>query len=275
MCRLYGLQATHPTKVHCELLHVQNAFIQQAVEDATGFANPHGWGICMVSDEEVTCRRQVDPAHSSEEYREAAFQMQGEAVVAHLRRATVGEPRLENTHPFRWEDSFLAHNGHIDHFEEVQPLLVDALPDERRQAIGGETDSEHFFQLLIHEYLDRGAASMADALHRASARLRRWIREVSPTGGGGLGLNTLWVFDGKLAGTRLDRTLWVRRRDSTYECERCGDDHADPGDGPYRAIEFASEKLTARGWEPIPDESVFWVDENCELHVERMQRVFE
>lgn len=270
MCRLYGLHATHPTKIHCELLHVQNSFIRQAVQDANGYSNPHGWGIGVVEGGVVSFKRQVDPAHSSSKYRSAALRTYAQTVIAHLRRATVGEPSLENTHPFRWRDSFLAHNGHIDHFEEVKPRILDALPPERRQAIRGSTDSEHFLHLVLTAYLEDGAGSMQQALQQAVVRLRRWVNEASGEGEGGLGLNTLWVHQGKLAGTRLDRTLWVRSRDRAMECDVCGERHANPGGEPYRSVEFASERLTARGWEPIPDESVFWVDEDYEVHVEAM-----
>ena len=272
MCRLYGIRASHPTRVHCELLAVQNSLFGQSQKDSRGFTNPHGWGIGAFRDGKTICRRQADPAHESAAYRQKALSTNAVAVVAHVRRATVGEPRLENTHPFCFENSFLAHNGHVDHFEEVGQKIRDHLPPARREAIEGTTDSEHFFQLVLNEYVDREADSMAAALQVATCRLRRWVRQSPGDGEGGLGLNTLWVYDGKLAGTRLDRTLFMRTRDRACECDVCGRCHAEPGDESYRFVEFASEKLTAdEDWERVPDESIFWVDKSHRVQFEPME----
>ena len=271
MCRLYGIRSTHYTKIHCELLSVQNSLIGQAEEDSRGYPNPHGWGIGMYRDGKTICRRQEDPAHKSEKYRETSMDTHAETAIAHIRRATVGEPRLENTHPFCTDNSFLAHNGHVDHFEVVGEDIREFLPEQRCDAIEGSTDSEHFFQLVLHEYEDRGADTMHQALQRATKRLRQWVRAAPGEGEGGLGLNILWVYDGQLAGSRLDRTLWMRCRDTDPICPICDQHHADVGDEPYRFIEFASERLTMDdNWEPVPDYSVFWIDDEYEVQFEPM-----
>ncbi|MFB6099186.1 MAG: class II glutamine amidotransferase, partial [Salinibacter sp.] len=111
MCRLYGLQATHPTRSACELLDAQNAMIQQSREDARGLSNPHGWGMGQVTDGTTSCFRQVEPAAESESYREEALKTEGTTVLAHVRRATVGDPSHANTHPFRHGPALLIHNG--------------------------------------------------------------------------------------------------------------------------------------------------------------------
>ena len=77
MCRLYALQATHPTRSACELLDAQNAMIQQSREDARGLSNPHGWGMGQVTDGTTSCFRQVEPASESESYREEALKTEG------------------------------------------------------------------------------------------------------------------------------------------------------------------------------------------------------
>ncbi|MDX1643147.1 MAG: class II glutamine amidotransferase [Thermoanaerobaculia bacterium] len=266
MCRLYGLHATHPTKPGCELLHAQNALIRQSLEDERGFENPDGWGIGWVRDGVAECTRQVDPAHESERYRAEALSTEAETVVAHVRRATVGSPRPENTHPFRWDDSFLAHNGHIGRFDEVRPRLLEALPEARRGAIGGSTDSEHFFQLVLAELHERGAPSMAEALRRAVGKVRDWVAAVDPNAAAAL--NTLWVENGRLAGTRLGRSLWSLERDAPFECPICDHRHAEPGDEPYRAVVLASERITDEAWQSVPDGSVFWIDRQVRLDVE-------
>ncbi len=70
------------------------------------------------------------------------------------------------------------------------------------------------------------------------------------------------------------RTLWYRKRDCTFECETCGEAHANPDGQEYHSVEFASERLTATGWERVPEESVFWVDEDFQIHFEPMNISF-
>ena len=112
---------------------------------------------------------------------------------------------------------------------------------------------------------------MAEALQRATRRLRDWICESAGEGEGGLGLNILWVYEGHLAGTRFDRPLWTRSRAAAVECDTCGQCHADPGEESYRFVEFASEKLTVGDdWQRVPDESVFWVDDDFQVQYEPM-----
>ena len=129
MCRLYGLSASHPTQPACDLLDAQNALIAQSREDERGLSNPHGWGLGLVSDDGVQCFRQVQPASKSEDFRAQALKAEGTTALAHVRRATIGTPSAENTHPFRDGEALLIHNGHIAAFEAVQPKLLDALPD--------------------------------------------------------------------------------------------------------------------------------------------------
>jgi len=152
MCRLYGLQATHPTRSACELLDAQNAMIRQSREDARGLSNPHGWGMGQVTHGTTSCFRQVEPASESESYREEALKTEGTTVLAHVRRATVGDPSHANTHPFRHGPALLIHNGHVPAFDAVRPHLLDALSDERRRYIRGTTDSEHVLALLLQPY---------------------------------------------------------------------------------------------------------------------------
>lgn len=265
MCRLYGMIATHPTRAECELLDAQNSLIDQAVEDGRGLENPHGWGIGVVSDGVTECARQVEPADSSDDYRERAIQSEAETLVAHVRRATVGEPVYENTHPFRNGSSFLAHNGHVGRFDDVRSKLLQALPEPERDRIGGSTDSEHFFRLALSHA--RETDSRTEALRRATVQLRDWTRAIGR--GTELYLNTLWGDDGILVGTKLERSLWYIQRDEPITCEICDRPHAHPDDGDaYRSLVLASEPITDEPWQRVPEESVFAVDADFSLTTE-------
>jgi glutamine amidotransferase len=178
MCRLYALQATHPTRAECGLLDAQNALIDQSRRDARGLSNPHGWGMASLHGRRACCLRQVKPASSSEQYREAALGPEGDTLLAHVRRATVGDPAYENTHPFRHKDAFLIHNGHVPAFDAVRPRLLDRLLERRRRSIEGTTDSEHIFALLLQLRAEQPDTPLHGVTRQAVQRLQRWCEMV-------------------------------------------------------------------------------------------------
>jgi len=290
MCRLYGLQATHPTQATCELLDAQNALIQQSQQDARGLSNPHGWGVGHVVDGTTHCFRQVQPASESPEYREAALNTNSTTLVAHVRRATVGSPCQDNTHPFRHGDALLIHNGHIPRFDEVQPYFLDRVDAGGLKAVRGTTDSEHVLALLLQLRSEAPDAPLHVVTRRAVRLVQSWVQEVDS----GLtvhandadfstwshedlirvlALNVLWTDGGTLAGARLNRTLWGLQRRSPYLCPVCGAAHAGlDGDEAYRAAALASERITAEDWFPIPNGSVFSVDRTASLHTEALDK---
>jgi glutamine amidotransferase len=284
MCRLYGLQATHPTRPACELLDSQNALIRQSREDARGLSNPHGWGLGRARDGTLSCVREVQPAGDSPDYRDEALRAEGTTVLAHVRRATVGEPTYANTHPFRHDDTLLIHNGHVPAFERVQPRLLDRLDDAHARPIQGSTDSEHVLALLRQLRDDAPDAPLDVVTRRALAHLQDWVAAASDAATVGpadvdptalshdalerlLGLNLLWTDGTTLAGSRLNRTLWALDRHRPHACSICGHAHAaPPSDTDYRSVTLASERLTDEDWTPVPNGSVFRVDADGILH---------
>lgn len=291
MCRLYALQATHPTRAACELLDAQNALLRQSQQDTRGLSNPHGWGMASLTNGTARCIRQVQPASESAAYRKQALKLEGTTLLAHIRRATVGEPSHDNTHPFRRNAAFLIHNGHVPAFESVRPHLLERLSQERRLSIRGTTDSEHIFALLLQLRDESPDVSIEDVTRRAVQLVQSWCERVpSPVHTevshvpfddldtvadevihGTLALNLIWTDGTELGGARLNRSLWALRRTESYVCALCGDDHTDaPESASYRATVLASERLTDEEWHMIPNGSVFHVGEDGLLDYERL-----
>jgi len=264
MCRLYGLRSTHQTRVGCELIDAQNSLIRQSVEDGRGLSNPHGWGIGYWRDGSVSCQRQVGPASQSEAFRRYAAQVQTETLLAHVRRATVGEPKITNTHPFLAGDSMLAHNGHIDHFPQVRDKLLAKLPGEFEDEIRGDTDSEHLFHLLRHRRAENPGVEARHIVRDAIRDIYQWAREIDPDAE--VALNLLWTEGRDLAGARFGRSLYYIERREPRRCPVCGQLHAEPAtDQPYYNVELASEPITPEEWKEVPDATVFDVGPGHEL----------
>jgi glutamine amidotransferase len=288
VCRLFGFRATHPTKIECGLIQAQNSLVRQSRRDARGLDNPDGWGLGLVLDGRVRCEHQVEPAYESEEFRRDASDAEATTALAHVRRATVGEPRLENTHPFRRDGSMLAHNGHLPGFGQIRPRLLEAMAPDLRRALRGDTDSEHVFHLLLTRLRERAAGEGDDGRPRPAEMrsvLGETVRHLEArcdgleAGGEGvergpdghrldrLAMNLLWTVGSDLAGTRFGRTLWYVEREGARRCSVCGELHPDPEPEGYRAVVLASERITDEDWREVPEGSAFHVDGRTRLRV--------
>ena len=122
MCRLYGFRANEATEVECSLVHAQNALMHQSREDLAGYSHVHGWGVAAYENAQPHVERQAWAAYYGEHFRRAAARIYARTVLAHIRRATVGEPGLENTHPFAEGHWTLIHNGTVPSFGAVKPV---------------------------------------------------------------------------------------------------------------------------------------------------------
>lgn len=271
MCRLYGFRANEPTKVECTLVHAQNALMVQSREDMKGYSHTHGWGIATYTDgdepAEPRVERQAWAAYHGEHFRAAAARIHSRAVLAHVRRATVGEPSIDNTHPFteaRW--SFI-HNGTVPFFARIRDRLLHAMAAEQRELIRGVTDSEHVFHYLRSLQLADPAAPLCDIVQRGVTQVVRWCRDIDAHAR--IGLNIMMTDGRELAGTRLGRTLYVVARDGVHDCEICGFPHVhhDPR-RRYRAVVIASEPISHERWQEIPEPSVYRVNADYGLDIE-------
>ncbi|WP_417622492.1 class II glutamine amidotransferase [Parasphingorhabdus sp.] len=259
MCRLYGFFGTEPTKVECTLVHAQNALISQSRSDLAGYSHSHGWGVATFDHAGPDIERQAWAAYHGEHFARAAAQIYSRLVIAHVRRATVGGAAIENTHPFsdgRW---VFAHNGTVPNFADIRPVLRERMTPGHRQAIQGETDSEHVFRYFL-TLVETGAvdpeADLAGAIRRLVGEMYELTEKHAP--GKKLGFNIILSDGQRMAGSRLNRTLHYVDRQGVYDCEICGFPHIhhDPK-ANYRAIVVASEPLTHEEWIEIPNGSIW------------------
>ncbi|WP_108881538.1 class II glutamine amidotransferase [Anderseniella sp. Alg231-50] len=141
MCELFAMSSRKPSALNYSL----NEFSRRG---GLTHKNKSGWGIAYFYDRDVFLVKEPLPASDSPlaSYI-AADSRVSNCVIAHVRLATVGEPSLKNTHPFRFalagQMHVFAHNGTLkglkdDYAEQV--LHYDPI---------GDTDSELAFCLLL------------------------------------------------------------------------------------------------------------------------------
>jgi glutamine amidotransferase len=274
MCRLYGFRANEPTKVECSLVHAQNALMAQSRMDLAGLTHGHGWGVAEHPDGVPLVEKQAWAAYHGERFKKTAARVYARTVVAHVRRATVGPPALENTHPFVHGVWLFAHNGTVPNFDRLRDRLIEALDPLHRNEIRGTTDSEHVFRYLLTLWERNPGAPLLETLHKGLEQIVAWCREIDREAR--VSLNVLWTDGDRMVGSRLGRTLWYLERDGIVPCEICGKSHVhhDPKQA-YRAVEIASEPLTGEDWLNVPDATVFNVDPDLRLRFEPLELAAE
>jgi len=134
MCRLFGVAASAPVDVSFELLSADNPLVDQSE------LHDSGWGMAYYMSGQPEVKRFPRAAHEDPSFSGASRALT-DLLIAHVRRATVGGLRLENTHPFSQGRYVYCHNGTI-----LQPERLLELAD---RPPAGETDSEHFFGALM------------------------------------------------------------------------------------------------------------------------------
>jgi predicted glutamine amidotransferase len=192
MCRVLGCVSHDPVSIRADLLTAPNPFIRQSRE------HDSGWGMAVyerAEGEEPRCLRFPQAAYADGDFRDAT-DLRGRLFNAHVRRATLGGLTPENTHPFCLGPYSFSHNGTIIEFTEL------LFPGVARPK--GQTDSEHFFNLLMSDF---------DPGHVVRS-LRRAVKKVvlaSPFSG----LNFLFSDGERLYAYRLGifELHWVSRGD--------------------------------------------------------------
>lgn len=267
MCRLYGLRANEETKVECSLVHAQNALMVQSRQDLAGQSHGHGWGVATYRDDTLDVYRQAWAAFHGEHFKRIAAQTYSKTVLAHVRQATVGPPKPENTHPFRFNSWAFAHNGTLPTFDTIRPRLLDSMTPSHREAIEGVTDSEHVFHYLLSKHEQESTIPLLEIVKTGALKLIDWCREVDPEAK--IGLNILLTDGSQLVGTRFGRTLYYLKREGIRDCEICGFPHIhhDPRTD-YHAAAVASEPISHEPWQEMPEGSAFHVTDDFSINIE-------
>lgn len=140
MCELLGMNSNVPTDI---------CFSFKGFQARGGGTDVHadGWGIAFFEERGVRIFHDPKPSCQSPLAQlVSTYPIQSTNVIAHIRKATKGGPRLENTHPFQrelWGRHWVfAHNGHLATFAPV--LSGRFLPV-------GTTDSELAFCWILQK----------------------------------------------------------------------------------------------------------------------------
>lgn len=273
MCRLFGFRSQVPSPVHRSLVREKNALVVQSHE------HPDGWGIGWWTDGQKAPElvRGAGPAWEEEAFTRHAEMVSAAAVIAHIRKASVGPVRLENAHPFRWGRWLFAHNGTVTDFDRHRSQIEGAIAPDFHPVVVGETDTARCFGIFLSHLARLGDPSEAmplDKVAQALAQTVTTIAAITDPGAEEPSATTFLVGDGsQMLAYRRGRTLFFSTNKSRCpERESCA--HHRPhcetpvdADEPVNHLIVASERTSLEDeWREVPVDSVVGVDEEMRLH---------
>ncbi len=147
MCRLFAFTFTNDTPLDTKISFIDSfKYLSQtgSVLPTSTSGHTDGWGIIMYSQDGdvVNCHKSVNPAHLDTHFKSSLFFTENnfESGLAHLRKKTVGETSLKNTHPFTEGVYSFIHNGTVAEANAYQSLA---------HTCQGDTDSERLFKRFL------------------------------------------------------------------------------------------------------------------------------
>ncbi len=257
MCRLLGYLGS-TVQVDRLLTKPEHSLIEQSYqprEMTAGLLNADGFGMGWYHPQrevEPFTYKNTLPIWSDVNLASLSRYIESGCVLANVRSATPGQAiDLSNCQPFQHGLILGIHNGYIENFRQTlyRPIR-DRLSDVAYQSIGGSTDSEHLFALLVDALETTPTLPLVDALHKTLTTLshlgQQYEAEFSAN---------LIISDGQqLVASRyanrspMPSLYWLR------------DDPLFP-----QAVLIASEPLFAGNWTACPEHSLLTVTHDLDI----------
>lgn len=183
MARLFGVLGNRS-----DLMGRVLAFERDALRVRTGGSGV-GWGLGFYQSGEVLIRRRPLDERDEVDVAQIGADVRADVVVGHVRQATVGGLRTENTHPFRYRQWLYAQTGTVAGGDDLRERLMGSVPEFLRAGIRGDSDAEIIFQVFLSFLHDAGKLDdmIVDApiVREAIRRTLLLVDSVSAEGGSG------------------------------------------------------------------------------------------
>jgi len=228
-----------------------------------------GWGVGFYQGGEILLKRRPIDDRPEISLADITKDLRTDILVAHVRAATVGNSRTENTHPFRYRQWLFAHTGTVEAFTTLRGRLSDSLPQFLQRDVRGDTDSELLFALFLSFLHDAGqlhrpivdAASARTALRSSISLVDRLCAE---EGTGPSAMNILVSCPDYLLAVHGGAKMAYRSVHGRHDLERI---FGDGGLGRMRIPDHAASRLTIVasdfeddqtpvGWTPVTERAI-------------------
>jgi len=285
MCRFVAYLGT-PILASELLTKPKNSLIHQSYHalETDMPLNGDGFGMGWYAKnirEEPGIFKSITPAWNNQNLKRNAGILESNCFFAHIRAATEGSVSEENSHPFRYNQYLMMHNGGIVDFQEIKRDLINKLSSTYYQWIKGQTDTEHIFALFMQNVSDmsgnkQGKELSLRFLSKCFQKTFLGIEELKKARGlTSTSLYNMVITDGRrLIATRYStnptkdsRTLYFARGEK-YVCEGnvC---HMIESEASPKSILVVSEKLDefVEEWIKVPENHALLVEEDLTYEV--------
>ncbi|MFK8040156.1 MAG: class II glutamine amidotransferase [Rickettsiaceae bacterium] len=177
MCRFVTYIGKKPILLSNILNTPKNSLLNQSrhsKESNYGSMNADGFGLAWYKQEiskEAGMYKSTQPMWNDINLKHISNKITSDCFLSHVRASTIGTVSISNCHPFVHKEYAFVHNGEINHFNKIHRQLLLKLEDELFDSIGGHTDSEHTFFLIMHFLMNDKERNLEKAVHKAFA----WI----------------------------------------------------------------------------------------------------
>ncbi|MBK8938786.1 MAG: class II glutamine amidotransferase [Polyangiaceae bacterium] len=288
MARLLGFIANRPDLGSRAVALEAKAFTVRVAEAPA--ASPPGegpgavsWGVGFYQGGEILLKRRPFDERRTLSFADLVKDIKAEVLVGHIRTATVGALRTENTHPFRYRQWLFAQTGTVPEAERLRGRMLESLPQFLARDVRGETDAElvfYIFLSFLHDTnkLDRtdvDAAAVRDALRSTLSLVERLCAEESKDP---VRINLLVGCGEFLVGTRLSSPMGFQMMAGRAALERLfGGESFSRTKIPHLmsarialcASDLDEERLPT-GWTALDDRSTVTLSHTDEPFVERL-----
>jgi predicted glutamine amidotransferase len=243
MCRLFGMSGG-PNRVAATfwLLDAEDSLTKQSRRE------PDGTGLGWFDEQDTPqIAKQPLAAYEDRTFACEAREVRSRTFIAHIRYASTGGLKLNNTHPFEQRDRLFAHNGVIGDLQQLEHELG----PELMQTVQGDTDSERFFALITRE-IAAHQGEVAAGITSATT----WVAHNLPI----YALNIILISASELWALRYPETheLYVLERDAGGRRGVRHLEHASaPGTVRVRSADLARMPAVIVASEPM-DEDAGW-----------------
>ncbi len=279
MCRFIAYRGA-PVLMDRLLYLPRNSLINQSfrAREREEPLNGDGFGVGWYTpeiEETPAVFSSIQPAWNNRNLRNLSPKIRSGTILAHVRAATHGRVSEANCHPFSYGKLLFMHNGAIAGFNVIKRALRTRLPDGIYDWIRGDTDSEHFFALILQHVdphgdltLEQMSAAFVDALQELTELLDEHDIDRPFT------MNGLLTDGERIVASRYisdesaePNTLYHSSR-GAFECVD-GKCRIVPGKPEDDCVLVVSEKLTdaAEHWHPVPGNHMILLEGDLSLDV--------
>jgi len=269
MCRLFGFRSSIPSQVHRSLLRAENALAVQS--------NVHGdgWGVAYYIGGIPHTIRSARQAVDDRLFQRVSGIVSSDTVVAHLRKATVGDISQLNCHPFHYGPWIFAHNGEIPNYEKYADELKSKIAPRLRRFIMGTTDSEVCFYLFLTRLHQRTEITQrAVPFTDVKAALQETVQEIRDIADqpGVPCLLSFLVTNGNLivachGGKELVFSTHKKKCGERDTCPAFSVECENPTDGSVNHVIISSEAISDEDvWQTLEAGDAIGVDHRMNVH---------